>query len=61
MSHYLANFMSFETIEIWRGMLELTSEQKKKLLKAKDAVALQNELGRVPILGNQKLCCLGLK
>jgi hypothetical protein len=26
----------------------LTSEQKKKLLKAKIAVALQDELGRVP-------------
>jgi hypothetical protein len=25
-----------------------TTEQKKKLLKAKIAVALQNELGRVP-------------
>jgi hypothetical protein len=26
----------------------MTAEQKKKLLKAKVAVALQNELGRVP-------------
>ncbi len=43
------------------GVLGLTWEQKKKLLKAKIAVALQNEPGRVPILGNQKLHCLGLK
>ena len=28
--------------------LELKKEQKKKLLKAKIAVALQSELGRVP-------------
>jgi len=26
----------------------MTTEQKKRLLKAKTAVALQNELGRVP-------------
>jgi hypothetical protein len=29
-------------------MSAMTAEQKKKLLKAKVAVALQNELGRVP-------------
>ena len=29
-------------------MSSMTTEQKKKLLKAKVAVALQNELGRVP-------------
>jgi hypothetical protein len=29
-------------------MSSMTAEQKKKLLKAKVAVALQNELGRVP-------------
>jgi hypothetical protein len=30
------------------NMSSMTPEQKKKLLKAKVAVALQNELGRVP-------------
>ena len=29
-------------------MSAMTAEQKKRLLKAKVAVALQNELGRVP-------------
>ena len=29
-------------------MSSMTAEQKKKLLKAKVAVALQNELGRMP-------------
>jgi hypothetical protein len=29
-------------------MSSMTAEQKKRLLKAKVAVALQNELGRVP-------------
>ncbi len=38
--------MSFETMGAERG--KMTSEQKTKLLKAKVAVALQNELGRVP-------------
>ncbi len=36
--------MSFETIEIHMA----STDQKKKLLKAKIAVALQDELGRVP-------------
>ena len=41
--------MSFETIDRWRGGVGLlTSEQKRRLLEAKIAVALQNELGRVP-------------
>ena len=30
------------------GVQVVTAEQKKRLLKAKIAVALQNELGRVP-------------
>jgi hypothetical protein len=36
--------------EFWyiSTMSSMTAEQKKKLLKAKVAVALQNELGRVP-------------
>ena len=36
--------------EFWyiSTMSNMTAEQKKKLLKAKVAVALQNELGRVP-------------
>ena len=38
--------MSFETIEVWKGeVLAMTSGQKKRLLKAKIAVAPQNELG----------------
>ncbi len=36
--------VSFETIDTDMA----TTEQKKKLLKAKIAVALHNELGRVP-------------
>jgi len=32
----------------------MTAEQKKKLLKAKVAVALQNELGRVPKEGGSR-------
>jgi hypothetical protein len=42
-SQYLTNDMSFDTN---RSMP--TPEQKKKLLKAKIAVALHDELGRVP-------------
>ncbi len=38
--------MSFETIEQVTGMT--SADQKKKLLKAKIAVALHDELGRVP-------------
>jgi hypothetical protein len=36
--------------EFWyiSDMSAMTAEQKKRLLKAKVAVALQNELGRVP-------------
>jgi len=38
--------MSFETIEVWKGeLLAMTSGQKKRLLEAKVAVALENELG----------------
>ena len=33
--------------EFWY-ICDMSSEQKKRLLKAKVAVALQNELGRVP-------------
>ncbi len=36
--------MSFDTL----SSVMATTEQKKKLLKAKIAVALQDELGRVP-------------
>jgi hypothetical protein len=36
--------MSFDTI----GKVTMTTDQKKKLLKAKIAVALHDELGRVP-------------
>ena len=48
---YLTYIMSFETI--WRDMTTPPlsankQEQKKRLLKAKIAVALQDELGRVP-------------
>jgi hypothetical protein len=47
--HYLTIITSYETITAWgEGELRVTSEQKKRLLKAKIAVALQNELGRVP-------------
>ena len=50
MFHILTYAMSFETIKQTRGGVEnmATKEQKKKLLKAKIAVALHNELGRVP-------------
>jgi hypothetical protein len=34
--------------EFWYSSSNVSSEQKKRLLKAKVAVALQNELGRVP-------------
>lgn len=40
----MTNILSFETI----GIEHMTADQKKKLLKAKIAVALHNELGRVP-------------
>ena len=43
MFHTLTSAMSFETIE-----QIMTTEQKKKLLKAKIALALHDELGRVP-------------
>ena len=46
MFHYLTNLMSFGTILV--SIDTMTSEQKKRLLKAKIAVALQDELGRVP-------------
>jgi len=46
MFHYLTNSMSFETIIVIKE--PMTTEQKKRLLKAKIAVALQDELGRVP-------------
>jgi hypothetical protein len=34
--------------EFWYYICSMSNEQKKRLLKAKVAVALQNELGRVP-------------
>ena len=34
-------------VEFWDNQEDMT-EQKKRLLKAKIAIALQNELGRVP-------------
>src|SRR3712207_1212781 len=42
-SQNLTDFMSFGTL-----ISNMSSEQKRRLLKAKVAVALQNELGRVP-------------
>jgi hypothetical protein len=41
MFHILTMSMSFDTFKVWQ-------EQKKKLLKAKIAVALHDELGRSP-------------
>ncbi len=38
--------MSFDTLNVY--FVTMTAEQKKRLLKAKIAVALQDELGRVP-------------
>jgi hypothetical protein len=38
--------MSFGTLVL--SFVTMTTEQKKRLLKAKIAVALQDELGRVP-------------
>ena len=38
--------MSFGTVIV--PLIPMTAEQKKRLLKAKIAVALQDELGRVP-------------
>ena len=38
--------MNYETMIV--TILSMTAEQKKRLLKAKVAVALQNELGRAP-------------
>ena len=46
MFHLLTNSMSFGTILV--SIDTMTTEQKKRLLKAKIAVALQDELGRVP-------------
>ena len=46
MFHYLTNLMSFGTLIV--PFIPMTTEQKKRLLKAKIAVALQDELGRVP-------------
>jgi hypothetical protein len=44
MSHILTYWVSFEIVQ---GGMALT-EQKKRLLKAKIALALASELGRVP-------------
>ena len=39
--------MSFETIEVWKGeVLAMTSGQKKRLLEAKVAAALENKLAK---------------
>ena len=46
MSHFLTNSMSYETMVVTK--YSMTAEQKKRLLKAKVAVALQSELGRAP-------------
>jgi len=46
MFHFLENSMSFGTLIV--SFIPMTTEQKKRLLKAKIAVALQSELGRVP-------------
>jgi hypothetical protein len=48
MSHSLTNWMSFETILVTMTIPPNTKEQRAKLLKAKIAVALHSELGRVP-------------
>ena len=42
----MTNSMSFGTLLV--PFIPMTTEQKKRLLKAKIAVALQDELGRVP-------------
>lgn len=44
---YLTYSVSFGTLFIYTQLF-MSSEQKKRLLKAKIAVALQDELGRVP-------------
>jgi hypothetical protein len=41
------NTKTWQLIEFWY-ICNMSSEQKKRLLKAKVAVALQSELGRVP-------------
>ena len=46
MFHFLINSLSFGTVVI--SLATMTAEQKKRLLEAKIAVALQDELGRVP-------------
>src|SRR5215203_2073133 len=43
---YLTNSVSFATLVI--TVTSMSTEQKKRLLKAKIAVALQDELGRPP-------------
>jgi hypothetical protein len=48
MFHFLTNSMSFGTVVVDIETIVMTTEQKKRLLKAKIAVALQDELGRVP-------------
>jgi hypothetical protein len=40
--------MGYETMFMVIKLSPMTKEQKKRLLKAKIAVALQDELGRVP-------------
>jgi hypothetical protein len=46
MFHFLTNSVSFGTVVV--SLVTTTTEQTKRLLKAKIAVALQDELGRVP-------------
>ena len=51
MCQYLTNSVSFATLFVYLEIFMTTEqkkEQKNRLLKAKIAVALQDELGRVP-------------
>jgi hypothetical protein len=46
--HMLTNVLSFDTVMASIDLSADRQEQKKRLLKAKIAVALRDELGRVP-------------
>jgi hypothetical protein len=52
MSQYLTGSVSFDTIMVTMTIpsqrVPTKAEQKRRLLKAKIAVALQDELGRIP-------------
>jgi DNA-directed RNA polymerase sigma subunit (sigma70/sigma32) len=58
MFHSLTNTTSFETIKVPMTITPHTKEQQAKLLKAKIAVALQSELGRVPKQEEIEQVCL---